>query len=170
MAVTPDGTRAVSASSDRSLRVWELESGQLIATLISQNSSGVTAVAVTSDGKHAVSASYDDRTMFVWDLNSERLIAKLDGHKYGVLSVAATPDSKRAVSASDDRTLRVWDLSSGTCLAVVALDGALWSVAIAPDGETIVAGDMGGNVYCLRYVAGKTRRDGGGGDSSSNLR
>jgi WD40 repeat protein len=129
----------------------------------------VNAVAVTPDGKRAVSASWD-RTLRVWDLDSGQPIATLTGHEDSVNAVAVTPDGKRVVSASWDRTLRVWDLDSGTCLAVVAMDGALRAVAVAPDGETIVAGDAGGNVYCLRYVEGKTRRDGGSGDSSSTLR
>jgi WD40 repeat protein len=80
------------------------------------------------------------------------LIRTLTGQEDTIWSVAVTPDGTRAVSASSDRTLRVWDLDSGTCLAVVAMDGALRAVALAPDGETIVAGDAGGNVYCLRYV------------------
>jgi hypothetical protein len=168
VAVTPDGKRAVSASDDRTLRVWDLDSGQPIATLTGHESS-VRSVAVTPDGKRAVSAS-SDRTLRVWDLHSGQPIATLSGHEDWVNAVAVTPDGKRVVSASWDRTLRVWDLDSGTCLAVVAMDGALRAVAVAPDGETIVAGDAGGNVYCLRYVEGKTRRDGGSGDSSSNLR
>jgi hypothetical protein len=48
--------------------------------------------------------------------------------------------------------VRVWDLESGQELAAVALDGALQSVSVAPDGITIVMGDQVGNVYCLRYV------------------
>ena len=76
----------------------------------------------------------------------------LRGHEGWVLSVAVTSDGRRAVSASDDRTLRVWDLETGEEQAAVALDGALWSVSVAPDGVTIVTGDRVGNVYCLRYV------------------
>ena len=40
-------------------------------------------------------------------------MATLTGHEDRVTSVAVTPDGRRAVSASDDRTVRVWDLESG---------------------------------------------------------
>ena len=66
--------------------------------------------------------------------------------------VAVTPDGRRAVSASDDHTLCVWDLESGEELAMIVLDGEVLAVAVAPNGTTIVAGDAGGNVYCLEYV------------------
>ena len=56
MAVTPDGRRAVSASEDRTLRLWDLESGQTLRTL-EGHTDWVNAVAVTPDGRRAVSAS-----------------------------------------------------------------------------------------------------------------
>jgi WD40 repeat protein len=50
VAVTPDGRRAVSASSDKTLKVWELESGRLLRTL-EGHAGSVRAVAVTPDGR-----------------------------------------------------------------------------------------------------------------------
>ena len=100
MAVTPDGRRAVSASADRTLRLWDLESGQTIRTL--QGHTGlVSAVAVTPDGRRAVSGSAD-RTLRLWDLETGQTIRTLKGHTGTVIAVAVTPDGRRAVSASDD--------------------------------------------------------------------
>src|SRR5665647_355733 len=70
VAVTPDGTRAVSASVDKTLRVWDLASGETLRTL-EGHSALVSAVAVTPDGTRAVSASHD-HTLRVWDLASEK--------------------------------------------------------------------------------------------------
>ncbi len=53
VAVTPDGRRAVSGSRDKTLRVWDLESGAELATLYG-HSDWVRAVAVTPDGRRAV--------------------------------------------------------------------------------------------------------------------
>jgi len=49
---------------------------------------------------------------------------------------------------------RAYEKRTGQELAMVALECALWCVALAPDGATILAGDGAGSVYCLRYVEG----------------
>ena len=93
MAVTPDGRHAVSASDDRTLKVWDLASGAELRTLAG-HADGVTAVAVTPDGRQAVSAS-QDRTLKVWDLASGAELRTLAGHAGGVTAVAVTPDGRQ---------------------------------------------------------------------------
>jgi WD40 repeat protein len=73
VAVTADGRRAVSASGDHTLRLWDLESGQTLRTL-EGHTDWVSAVAVTPDGRRAVSGSRD-RTLRLWDLESGKEIA-----------------------------------------------------------------------------------------------
>ena len=92
VAVTPDGKRAISASSDRTLRVWDLESGQSLAHA-QGHKDRVNSVAVTPDGKRAISAS-SDRTLRVWDLEKGRLVRTLEGHLDVVNAVAVTPDGR----------------------------------------------------------------------------
>ena len=67
------GKGAISAADDRTLRVWDLETGAAMRTLAG-HSSYVRAVAVTPDGKRAVSASFD-RTLKVWELESGACLA-----------------------------------------------------------------------------------------------
>jgi WD40 repeat protein len=77
--VTSDGWRAVSASYDQTLKVWELETGHALRTL--QDHAGpVNAVAVTPDGRYAVSASAD-QTLKVWELESGRAPRTLQGSR-----------------------------------------------------------------------------------------
>ena len=78
MAVSPDGRRAVSASDDKTLKVWDLESGRELRTL-QGHSDWVNGVAVSPDGRRAVSAS-DDKTLKVWDLETGRELRTLEGH------------------------------------------------------------------------------------------
>ena len=68
-----DGQRAVSASQDKTLKVWELASGRELCTL-SGHTDSVTAVAVTGDGRRAVSAS-EDQTLKVWELETGHVLA-----------------------------------------------------------------------------------------------
>jgi hypothetical protein len=67
-AVTPDGRRVISASGDRTLKVWDLDSGRALAAL-EGHADWVKACAVTPDGRRVVSASLDT-TLKVWDLAS----------------------------------------------------------------------------------------------------
>ena len=138
VAVTPDGRRAVSASWDGTLNVWDLDTGRELRTLEGHLGS-VNGVAVTPDWKRAVSASYD-RTLKVWDLETGCELRTLKGHSRSVYGVAVTPDWKRAVSASYDRTLKVWDLETGCELRTLkghsrSVNGA----AVTPDGKRAVS-------------------------------
>jgi WD40 repeat protein len=85
----------------------------------------------------------------VWDLESGACLHTLEGHTYGDYAVALTTDGKRAVSVSRDKTLRVWDLKFGTCLAVFTCDSALYSCAWA--GGRIAAGDTVGQVHLFAW-------------------
>ena len=78
MAISADGRRAVSASWDQMLKVWEVDSGRELRTLIG-HSDAVTGAAMTADGRRAVSASAD-QTLKVWEVASERELCTLGGH------------------------------------------------------------------------------------------
>src|SRR5262249_40399981 len=80
-AVTADGKRAVSASQDKTLRVWELETGRELATLRGHTDWG-GACAVTADGKEGVSAS-EDKTVRVWEAETGRGGARQRGQDGG---------------------------------------------------------------------------------------
>ena len=72
--------------------------------------------------------------------------------------MAVTPDSRHVISGSWDYTLRVWDLESGKELATFTGESEMHSCAVAPDGQTIIAGDRSGRVHFLRLVeADKTK-------------
>lgn len=138
VAITPDGQRAIAASSDRPLRVWNLASGA-VERRLEGHAKWVRAVVTTPNGRHAISAS-EDRTLRVWDLTSGVLERILEGHEGAVLAVAITPDGQRAISGSSDRTLRIWDLARGA-VELILKDHAddVHAVAITPDGQRVIS-------------------------------
>ena len=153
-AVTPDGRRVVSASADTTLKVWDLSSGQAVATL-QGHSAWVFACAVTPDGQRVVSASAD-KTLKVWDLVSGQAVATLQGHADWVLACAVTPDSRNVVSASADKTLKVWDLASGQ--AVATFQGHAASVracAVTPDGRRVVSASADKTLKVWDFASGQ---------------
>jgi WD40 repeat protein len=102
---------AVSASSDGTLKVWDLDTGQELRTLTG-HSSRVRGVAVYEKMGWAVSAS-EDRTLKVWDLETGQELRTLIGHRLSILGVAVHPEQGVVVSASLDGTLKVWDIETG---------------------------------------------------------
>jgi WD40 repeat protein len=163
VSVTPDGWRAVSASEDRTLRVWDLTSGACLRVLRG-HTHWIQSVSATPDGARAVSASLD-HTLRVWELSSGECLRVLKGHTAGVESVSVTPDGARAVSASHDGTVRLWDLTSGACLRVlVGPTQWVWCVSVTPDGARAVSASQDGTLRvwdltsgaCLQVLVGHT--------------
>ena len=110
-AFSPDGSRIISGSTDRTARVWDSSSGQTIAELKGHKAAVLSAV-FSPDGTRAVTAS-EDGTARVWDASSGKSIAILEGHTASVWSAVFSPDGTRIVTASTDNTARVWDANSG---------------------------------------------------------
>jgi WD40 repeat protein len=154
VAVTADGTLAVSGSDDGTVRVWNLATGRVQAKLPGHDRR-VLAVAVTADGTLAVSGS-DDGTVRVWNLASGRVQAKLTGHKLGVWSVAVTPDGTRAVSGGQDNTVRVWDLATGREKAkLTGHSEMVFSVAVTADGTLAVSGSQDNTMRVWNLTTGR---------------
>jgi WD40 repeat protein len=83
------GRRAVSGSSDGTLRLWDLETGEGLSPL-EGHTGGVTAVAVLADGRRALSGSRDN-TLRLWDLESGDVIATFIADA-GITCVAVARD------------------------------------------------------------------------------
>ena len=111
VSVLPYGNRAISASYDGTLKVWDMETGIETRTL-KGHTSGISSVSVTPDGFRAISGSFDG-TLKIWDIEIGVEIRTLKGHTAGVISVSVTPDGRRAISGSIDSTLKLWDIETG---------------------------------------------------------
>jgi small GTP-binding protein len=139
VAWSGDGLRALSGSDDRTVRLWDVESGRCLRVL-EGHTARIMSVAWSDDGLRALSGS-EDRTVRLWDVESGRCLRILEGHTASVRSVAWSGDGLRALSGSDDQTARLWDVESGHCLRV--LEGhtsSIWSVAWSGDGLRVLLG------------------------------
>ncbi|MDY7232395.1 AAA-like domain-containing protein, partial [Hyalangium rubrum] len=96
-AFSPDGSRVLTASDDRTARLWDSRSGQLLATLKGHEDS-VWSAAFSPDGSRVLTAS-KDRTARLWDSRSGQLLATLKGHEGRVVSAAFSPDGSRVLTA-----------------------------------------------------------------------
>ena len=147
VAFSPDGSRIVSSSWDKTARVWDVRTGVALATL-SGHKSWVNSAAFSPDGNRIVSASWD-KTARVWDSHTGAMLVTLLGHVGPVNSAAFSPDGSRIVTSSNDNTARVWDATTGTALATFsAHEEAVDSVAFSPDGSRVVTASFDGTAQC----------------------
>jgi len=140
----------VSASFDKTLRVWDLETG-ICLRVVQGHSDTVMSVSVSPDGRRAVSASLD-KTLRVWDLETGECLRVFNGHREGVFCAGVSPDGRQVVSAGFDKTLRVWDVESGVCLAAHLPNSQVLAFAISPQAERIVFGAADGHIYFLTPI------------------
>jgi WD40 repeat protein len=138
LAFAPNRTQLASASWDRTVRLWDVESGRCLHTLEGHRDRLYT-VAWSPDGRTVASAGLDI-TIWLWDAEPGSYRAVLQGHTAPVYSIAFTPDSSRLLSGSEDRTLRVWDVESGQCVRIIqGYAVALYDVAWSPDGQHLAS-------------------------------
>ncbi|WP_365973093.1 AAA-like domain-containing protein [Moorena sp. SIO4G3] len=133
VSFSPDGKTLATASSDHTVRVWDLEGNQL--ALFKGHIRSVNSVSFSRDGKTIATAS-DDNTVRVWDLEGNQL-ALLKGHQSSVNSVSFSRDGKTIATASDYRTVRVWDLEGNQLALFKGHQSSVNSVSFSPDGKTI---------------------------------
>ncbi|KIM19685.1 hypothetical protein M408DRAFT_83185, partial [Serendipita vermifera MAFF 305830] len=142
VSFSPGGTRIASGSSDRTIRVWDAETGENVIGPLEGHSDSVNSVSFSPDGTRIVSGS-SDNTIRIWDVErGVTVIGPLEGHTGWVRSVSFSPDGTRIASGSSDNTIRVWDIeNSETVLG--PLKGHIYSitsVSFSPDGTYIVSG------------------------------
>jgi len=154
IAVSANNRYVVSGSADKTLKIWELASGQLTQTL-EGHSDWVSAVAVSADNRYVVSGSAD-KTLKIWELASGQLTQTFDGHGNYVSAVAVSADSRYVVSGSADNTLKIWELASGQLTQTFEGHGdGVTTVAVSADNRYVVSGSWDNTVKIWELASGQ---------------
>ena len=133
---SPDGQRIVTASRDKTARIWDAASGTELSTL--RHGHQVLSAQFSRDGQRIVTASVDRRVR-IWDTASGTELVTLSGHEGGVHSAQFSGDGQRIVTASRDKTARVWDaMSRKELFTLGGHEDAVWFAQFSPDGRLIV--------------------------------
>ena len=111
ISVSPDGRFALTASEDRTARLWDVQAGYEMQRLVGHRA-GVTSAALSPDGRLAVTGGRD-QTLRLWDASGGRELRSFNVPRGPVLGVAFAPDGQAFVSGHFDTTLRLWDPLDG---------------------------------------------------------
>ncbi|KAF7978740.1 hypothetical protein HWV62_44748 [Athelia sp. TMB] len=152
VSYSPDGKHIVSGSQDRSICLWDSETGEIAAGPFTGHSSYVMSVKYSPNGRFIASGSWDN-TVRIWDaLRGEMVVGPFEGHTGRINSVAWSPDGKRVVSGSEDGTCRVWDVEAGGPVVGRWFEGdsgSINSVVYSPDGQHIACGSSDGTIHVV---------------------
>jgi WD40 repeat protein len=149
-----DCSKIVSGSVDKTIKIWDAVSGELLSTL-EGHSNGVASVSWNHDSSKIVSGS-DDGTIKIWDAVSGELLSTLEGHSNDVRSVSWNHDSSKLVSGSWDNTIKIWDAVSGDLLSTLeGHSNGVVSVSWSHDSSKIVSGSYDGTIRIWDAVSGE---------------
>ena len=138
---SPDGKKIVTASNDKTAKIWDVVTGSILADLSGHDGTVITA-QFSPDGKKIVTAS-NDKTVKIWDAFTGKLLIDLRGHGDIVKSAQFSPDGKNVVTASFDKTAKIWDAATGKLLLELKGHyGELNTAQFSPDGKKIVTSSV----------------------------
>ncbi|QPF90390.1 caspase family protein [Bradyrhizobium commune] len=136
VAYSPDGSRVVSAGSDAELgsaRIFDVKSGAS-RPLIGHKDYVVSASWSADSRRIATGGGGHDKSVNLWDADSGRMLASFAGHQEDVEAVAFFPGGTRLISASEDKTIRVWDIAERRLLLTAIGFGDDGYVSFTPEG------------------------------------
>ena len=155
VAWSPDGKQLAAGSGINVILVWDVASGEPLATLIG-DFGVVSSVVWSPDGKQLASLTAGSTRISLWDPANPNPTAILRGHAGVVFGIAWSPDSKQLATGSDDQTILVWDVANAKPQATLTgHTGPVRSVAWSPDGKQLASGSDDGTIIVWDMASAK---------------
>lgn len=155
MSLSRGGRFLVTGSTDKTVTLWDVNSGREIARTQAQ-SDCVRSVAIFPDNRRALSAG-DDKMVRVWDLAKGRQLLRMEGHQATIYGLDVARNGRIALSGSYDKTVRLWDVENGREQARWQFDDTVRAVSFLPDNRFALIG-AGGWVRLYRLPINKAGR------------
>lgn len=137
VAFSPNGRFVVSGSWDYTIKIWDIETQELVQTL-SEHSGWIKSIVFSPDGKKLISGSAD-KTLKVWNWETGK-VEKVFEHKSIIHAVAISPDGQLLASGSADKTLKIWNLKTGELQLIDGHSDAVNALVFSSSGQIIISG------------------------------
>lgn len=135
---SPDGTLLASGSGNGTIKVWNVASKEIIATL-EGHTNRISSVDFSTDGTLLVSGS-SDNTVKMWNTSTWTSRATLD-HTHGIALVAFLPDGTLAFKDFGG-TVTLWDVTTESQISTIETAASSSGIAISADGTTLASGSL----------------------------
>lgn len=136
LAISADGTQAVSGSFDTSAIRWSI-ARNAAEQVMRFHDGAVNAVAFLPDGRVVTGGA--DARIALWSPTQPQPVSVLDGHSAPVVGLAVSPDGKMLASASWDHTVRLWPLTGGAPRVLEGNSQNVNGVAFSLDGRDLIS-------------------------------
>ncbi|KAH7926346.1 WD40 repeat-like protein [Leucogyrophana mollusca] len=153
VAYFPDGRRIASASGDKTVVIWNVESGRQDGQPL-QHDSSVSWMAISPDGRRI--ASGIEKKVVIWDALTREVVHEFN--EGGVWMLAYSSDGRWIATApiASEREIRLWDADTGRPRREpLKCDGNAFCVAFSPDGTQIAAGCDDGSFELFDIATGE---------------
>ncbi len=157
VAFSPTGHLLASTGTDRTIKLWNSDTGHLLKTLQGHQSWG-WAIAFHPQGHLLASASYD-QTVKLWDITTGNCLQTLQGHDSSVLAVAFSPNGQWLASGGYNQTIKLWDVATGECRHTgQAHVNRVWAVAFSLDSRWLATGGDDGTIQVWNCATGESEK------------
>jgi len=138
VAFRPDGKQLASVGEDTAVRLWDVGSWKQVMNL-KGHAGDVSAVAFRPDGQRLATSDRQDGTVRIWDPSAgqESRTFRLYSAPFFADAIAFDPQGGRIASGSQDKTVKVWDSTSGTILLDIPVNTPVLGVAFHPNGRRL---------------------------------
>lgn len=156
VAFAPDGKHLLTASRDKTAKVWDLAAKESVTTF-PEHQNTVYAIAPNGTTKMAVSGGEDNQVRFWNALGDAKQVRNVGGHTQRIHRLVFHPTKPVFATASADQTVRIWNADNGQ--SVRKLSGHtdwVYALAWSPDGERLASGSYNGEVVIWNAADGKT--------------
>jgi WD40 repeat protein len=143
---TKDGKHLVSASEDKTVRVWDVKTGKTVRILRTQIGKGpdgkIYAAALSPDNKWLALGGYPSRWgIRLMDFKTGKIVGLLKGHSNVIFGLSFSKDNSLLISGSADKSARIWDVKTGQTLHILkGHKDHIYAVAFSLDSSFAVTG------------------------------
>ncbi|MEM7453861.1 MAG: serine/threonine-protein kinase [Planctomycetota bacterium] len=152
-AISADGRRVATSSRDRTVRVWDFQTGEhLYSRTRPDTINPIYSVAISSTGILATGEA--DGMILLRDLETGTTINEVFAHDQGVSFLSFTADGETLISGSSDSTIKFWDAGSGQLRTEITGTGSPFgSISISGDKRFLAASDENDMIYIWNLSA-----------------